>query len=229
MGRDWKAELRHMLGVPAQVENDANLEALGEATYGAGRASRSLVHIKLVGGLGGGVVLDRRLIRGADGFAGELAHMHVDDDGPLCACGGRGCLTGRANLRGIIRVIQPAFDEEMTLGKLASLCAAGDRATRTIFFDLGRLIGGSLGSACVLLNPETITIDGALGAIGEPVTDGVKEGVSRTAPGTVADTLRVLPGSLGETAHLFGALALAQQEQQPEMLWRAHAPVDASA
>jgi predicted NBD/HSP70 family sugar kinase len=228
MGPDWRAEVQRQLGVPAHVENDANLEALGEATYGAGQSSGGLVHIKLVGGLGAGVVLDRRLIRGAVGFAGELAHLHVDDDGPLCTCGGRGCLAGRADLCRIILLIQPAFDEEMTLDKTASLCAAGDRATRTIFFDLGRLIGRSLGSACLLLNPETMTIDGALGAVAEPVIDGVKEGVSRSAPGTVADTLRVIPGSLGEAAHLFGALALTHQ-QQHQIPWRTGSAAAVSA
>ncbi|MES4792503.1 MAG: hypothetical protein C4321_05505, partial [Chloroflexota bacterium] len=80
------------LGIPAFIENDASAAALGEFRYGAGRGTRHLLHATLGTGIGGGLVIDRRLYRGAQGLAGEIGHMVVDPSGPRCACGSRGCL-----------------------------------------------------------------------------------------------------------------------------------------
>ena len=209
LGESPGAALEDLLSVRVRVENDANLEALGEATFGAARGADITVHVKLVGGLGAGVVIGGELIRGSAGFAGELAHMHVDDNGPVCRCGNRGCLAGRVDLAELTRMKRPAFDKTMKLETVIAHCSHGDEPTLRMLQDLGRLIGEGLGGACVVLNPNVITIDGALGAAVEPLIDGVREGVSRTAPGAAADAVRIVAGSLGLNASLYGALALA--------------------
>lgn len=208
IGDDPGGALERLLSLPVRVENDANLEALGEATFGAARTSAISLHVMMVGGLGGGVVVHKQLIRGAVGFAGELAHMHLDDDGPMCACGGRGCLAGRADVHELVRLMQPAFDQQMTLEKVIALCADGDQPSWRALCDLGRVIGAVLGAACVLLNPDAITIDGALDAAVRPVIEGVRDGVVRNAPGPTAESVQIMAGSLGGNALLFGALAL---------------------
>lgn len=215
IGTDPGAELSRLLDMPVTVENDANLEALGESVYGAAKGADLSLYVKMVGGLGAGVVLNRRLIRGSVGFAGELAHMHVDDDGPMCACGGRGCLGDKASIYDLIRLMQPAFDETLTLEKLAALSAAMDQPTLRMLSDLGVLIGWTLGAACVLLNPGAIVIDGSLKSAATPIIDGITEGIARTAPGAAFDALTITPGTLGKTAALYGAITLVTAPQPP--------------
>ncbi|MCJ7510175.1 MAG: ROK family protein, partial [Dehalococcoidia bacterium] len=89
--------LEERLGVPARLENDANAAALGEHVYGAGRGCRHLIYMPLSTGIGGGLIIDGRLYRGATGVAGELGHMTIEPDGPLCGCGNRGCLEALAS------------------------------------------------------------------------------------------------------------------------------------
>jgi predicted NBD/HSP70 family sugar kinase len=215
IGTDPGAALGHLLSMPVTVENDANLEALGESVYGAAKGADLSLYVKMVGGLGAGVVMNRRLIRGAVGFAGELAHMHVDDEGPLCACGGRGCLGDKASIYDLVRLMQPAFDETLTLEKLAALSAARDQPTLRMLNDLGVLIGWTLGTACVLLNPAAIVIDGSLDGAVTPIIDGITEGIARTAPGAAFDALTITPGTLGRTAALFGAITLVTAPRLP--------------
>ena len=118
-------ELAGRLGVPTLVENDANLGALGESVFGAGRGVDSFVYVKLVRRVGAGVVVGGRLHRGATGFAGELGHVHVRDDGPLCACGGRGCLSGLLG-DALVQVVQPAYERSLSFRDVLDLAAGGD-------------------------------------------------------------------------------------------------------
>src|SRR5215213_351910 len=91
------ARLGEALGCPAVLENDANAAALGEFTFGAGRGSQHMIYLTVSTGIGGGLILDGCLYRGATGSAGELGHIVLDDDGPLCGCGARGCLEALAS------------------------------------------------------------------------------------------------------------------------------------
>ena len=86
------AEMEQRLGIPVQIENDANLGALAEQTWGAGRDCSNFAYIKAATGIGAGIVIDGRLLRGASGTAGEIGHTTLDESGPLCYCGNRGCL-----------------------------------------------------------------------------------------------------------------------------------------
>jgi predicted NBD/HSP70 family sugar kinase len=153
-------------------------------------------------------VIGRRLIRGAAGFAGELAHLRVEDNGPVCVCGSRGCLAQRADLYEIVRLMEPAFDRAMTLERVIALSADHDEPTRRLLSDLGRVICEGLGPACALLNPDAITIDGTLAAAAEPIIDGIRDGVARTAPAAAFESVTINVGALGSTAQLFGALSL---------------------
>jgi len=209
---DPSVALAEALGRPTFVENDANLAALGEAMHGAGRGLGGVIYVTMNPSIGAGIVLDGRLVRGASGFAGELAHVHVRDDGPLCACGGRGCLRTVADGGKLAELVQPAYQHEMRFRNVIELARAGETGVHRILNDHGRLVGGFLATACMLLNPEAIILDARMGASGPPVLAGIREMIDRDTPRAVSDAVRVVHGALGDRAELVGAAVLARQE-----------------
>jgi predicted NBD/HSP70 family sugar kinase len=198
--------------VPALHENDANLGALGEAAFGAGRGLDSLIFVKLGHNVGAGLVIDGRLRRGATGFAGELAHVQVRSEGgaALCGCGGRGCL---ATLVGpsLVEFVERAYEERLALSEVLALATERDPGIRRVFADLGRIIGRPLADLCTLLDPDAIVVDSTLGDAGEFVLGGIRESIDRHTAPVVADSLQVLPGQLGDEAEVLGGVALARQ------------------
>jgi predicted NBD/HSP70 family sugar kinase len=207
------APLGERLGVPMLVENDANLGALGEAVFGVGRGLDSFVYVMLGKGIGAGLVLGGRLHRGASGFAGELAHVQVreQEDGPLCFCGGRGCLA-RVTGPSVRDFVERAYAERLSVSEVFSLAADRDPGVRRLFADLGRTVGRPLADLCTMLDPAAVVLDGSLGAAGEPVMGGIREAIDRHAAPAVADSVRVLAGELGDRAELLGAVALVRQQ-----------------
>ncbi|MEV6967784.1 ROK family protein [Hamadaea sp. NPDC051192] len=200
-------------GTATVVENDANLGALGEHAFGAGQGLDSLVYLKLgPRSIGAGLIINGRLHRGANGFAGELAHIQIRDDGVLCACGGRGCLIDEIG-PGLTRVLAPAHPEPLTFETMLNLAAEGDVGLRRILGDVGRVIGRPLADLCTLLNPDAIVIDGSIGPAGTYLIDGLAEQVVRYAAPTTAAAVRIVPGALGSQADLLGAVALIRDEQ----------------
>jgi predicted NBD/HSP70 family sugar kinase len=206
------APLGERLGVPMLVENDANLGALGEAGFGVGRGLESFVYVMLGRGVGAGLVFGGRLHRGASGFAGELAHVQVreQEDGPLCVCGGRGCLA-RVVGPSLRDFVETAYAERLTVPEVFSLATDHEPGVRRLFADLGRTVGRPLADLCTMLDPAAVIVDGSLGAAGEPVMAGIREAIDRHAAPAVADSVRVLSGELGERAELLGAVALVRQ------------------
>jgi predicted NBD/HSP70 family sugar kinase len=210
---DSSIELGQRLGVPAWLENDANLGALGEADYGAGADMASFIYIKIVQGIGAGLILNGRLHRGANGLAGELAHIHVQDDGSVCSCGGRGCLMTVLNTVRFVDLIRAVHPGCANMADVLSLAADGDAGVCRLLRDLGRTIGRSLADFCVYVAPDGIVLDGLLKNAGAPVIDGIKEMLQLSAPPTIASQLRVVVGALGDQAELQGAAILARRNQ----------------
>lgn len=207
---DPAAELAERTGTRVLVENDANLGALGELTFGAGRGLSSLIYVMLgESSVGAGLVINGWLHRGATGFAGELAHIQIDDDGPLCSCGGRGCLIHAGSA--LLRSAQSAYDERLTYPRLLTLAAGGDPGLARLLGDFGRSVGRPLADACTMLNPEAIIVDSAAG---RHVVDGIREAVTRYAAPPAAQAVTVLAGSTGDRAELLGAVALTRHEAQ---------------
>ncbi|MET8117724.1 ROK family transcriptional regulator [Micromonospora sp. NPDC005189] len=200
------------LGIPTAAENYANLAALGEATAGAGRGMDDIIYIKLVEGVGAGLILGGRLHRGARGLAGELAHVQVLPDGRSCLCGSRGCLA--ATYGGFVESVgRSAYPEPLTFADMREFAAAGDVDTRRMMADLGRGFGRALADVCVMLSPEAIIVDGMLGAAAEPFLAGMRDAIDRRMPSVLAQSLQLLPGALGERADMLGAVALARTGQ----------------
>jgi predicted NBD/HSP70 family sugar kinase len=200
--------LSERLGVHVEVDNDANLGALAEASFGAGRGLKNIIYAMVGSGIGAGLVLDGRVHRGAAGLAGEIGHVQVRPDGAVCRCGNRGCLETIAGEGALRALLRPRLGREVTTADLLELVAAGDLGACRVVDDAGRAIGRVLADLCNALNPEAIVVGGQLSGLGEPLVGGIRASVDRYALPSAAKGVSVVVGELGERAEVVGALAL---------------------
>jgi len=200
-------ELRRRLEVPVSVDNDANLGALGELTFGAGRGATDMIYVKLTSGIGAGLILGGRLYRGWGGMAGELGHVLVEHEGAVCRCGNRGCLETAVSTPALLELLRRSHGE-LTVDDMLRLAHKGDLGCRRVIADAGRVLGRAAAMLLNVLNPERLVVGGDLAAAGDLLLDGVRESVRRTALPAVADGANVVAGVLGQRAEVLGALAL---------------------
>ncbi len=221
--------LREMLGAkfgaPVSVDNDANVAALGEYRFGAGRGCTSLLYITVSTGVGGGWILNGQPWRGADGMAGEIGHTVVDPQGPICLCGKRGCverlasgpymaqqardwLTVRPEQGRILQELVNGDLEKIT-GKLISQAAAqGDELAWEVLSTSAWALGVGIGNAANLVNPQRVVLGGGVTKSGERFWDVIRQTARKTAlPEVMID---IVPAELGDDAPLWGAVALAE-------------------
>ncbi|MFI0976553.1 ROK family protein [Streptomyces sp. NPDC021093] len=205
-------ELSARLGVPVYVDNDANLGALGELVWGAGRGVRDLAYIKVASGVGAGLVIDGRVYRGPGGTAGEIGHITLDESGPVCRCGNRGCLETFTAARYVLPLLMPGHGPDLTMERVVRLAREGDPGCRRVIADVGRHIGSGVANLCNLLNPSRVVLGGDLADSGELVLGPIRDSVARYAIPSAARQLSVEPGALGSRAEVLGALALVLSE-----------------
>lgn len=205
---DLPAALTDALGVPVVADNDANCAARAELLWGAARPYDDLVLLKLHAGVGGAVVLDRRVRPGRRGGAGEFGHVPVDPRGPLCRCGGRGCLEVYAGVPAVLTALAARPDAPSTPREVLEEAAAGDPASRRALREAGEAAGQVAAWLCNALNPQAIVLTGALAGAGELLAGPVRESVARTALPLNAD-VDVVIGTLGRDAGPLGAAGLA--------------------
>ena len=208
VGIDVRDQLSRALGLPVEVENDANLGALGEVFSGAGLGFADVVYVMLSAGVGAGLVLGGRLYRGSAGIAGELGHVRLADNGELCRCGQHGCLETVASTGAVLRVLRRPHGDTLTLADVLALSAAGDLGSRRVLNDAGRAVGRVLADVCNDLDPGAIVVGGELSAAGAPVLDGIRRAIQRHALPALASSIDVRLGALGERAALLGAIGL---------------------
>jgi predicted NBD/HSP70 family sugar kinase len=170
----------------------------------------NVVYLKINNaGFGAAIIANGALVRGARGYAGELAHLQVDADGPLCACGGRGCLTYRVRNR-VVESAQTGYDHPVTFGDLPKLAETGDAGAIRLMRDMGRELGGPLAHLCTLLDPDLLLIGGPLGPSAAHVVDGIRDVLTVSAPPAIADSLVVASSSLGLAAETLGSVEIAR-------------------
>jgi predicted NBD/HSP70 family sugar kinase/biotin operon repressor len=196
------------LGLAVWLANDANLGALAEATWGAGRGVSTLVYLKLSTGIGSGIVLDGRLFEGAGGTAGEIGHISLDQTGDICRCGSRGCLETFAGGAAITGMLSRSLGEELDFEAVLQRAAAGDPACRRALADAARQVGVATANLCNLVNPERIVVGGSVGHAGGALLDSLRESVGLRAIPSAAEDVQIVAGELGERAELLGAVAL---------------------
>lgn len=200
-------ELADRLRLPVLVDNDANLGALAERRWGAGRGYDELVYLKLHTGVGGSFTSNGMLIRGAAGGAGEVGHLVLDAAGPLCRCGNRGCLETFVGIATLMRSLEPAYGDRITLRDVITMAWQGDPGCIRVLSEAGATAGRAVGMLCNLLNPEIVIVGGALAGAGELLLGPLREAAARASlsPGGAAT---VQAGALGPQASALGAVAL---------------------
>ncbi|MBU2664223.1 ROK family protein [Actinoplanes bogorensis] len=198
-------------GFPILVENDANLAALGEQHHGGAATTGDFVYLKLTNReFGAAIVTNGRLVRGTHGYAGEIAHLQIDADGPLCACGGRGCLRSQVHSL-VVDTAQAAYEHAVTFAGLAGLAATGNAGAARILHDIGRTIGRPLAQLCTFLDPATVIVDDTIGAAAEPIAAGLRSAFTTHAPPAIAAHVPVAVSTLGPSAERQGALELTRE------------------
>ncbi len=209
LGLRIASEMEGRLGLPVEIENDANCGALAELTWGAGRDCSNFAYIKAASGIGAGLVVDGRLLRGASGTAGEIGHTTLDESGALCYCGNRGCLETVASGPAILQLVGQAQSGMLTLDRVIELAAQGDVRCRRAVSDAGREIGVAVAGLCNLINPERIIVGGLLSRAGEVLLEPMRESIQRHAVKAAAEKVDVVQAVFVERAELLGSLALA--------------------
>ncbi|MGY0235616.1 ROK family protein [Longispora urticae] len=195
-------------GLPVRVDNDANVAALAEYVWGAGRDCADLVYVKVATGIGAGIILNGRLYRGTDGTAGELGHVTLDVNGPVCRCGNRGCVELWAGGRALLDQARVTLPDLGGLTDLVAQAAAGDPGCRRLLLDAGRYLGYALGGLSNLVNPGRIVVGGELG-VSELLLEPLRRGLAETAMAAAVEAVEVVPAQLGARAAALGGLALA--------------------
>ncbi|QPP10449.1 ROK family transcriptional regulator [Streptomyces bathyalis] len=226
-GTHPREELASRLGVPVHVDNDANLGALGEQVWGNGRGATDLAYIKVASGVGAGLVINGQIYRGPGGTAGEIGHITLDESGPVCRCGNRGCLETFTAARYVLPLLHSSHGTDLTMARVVQLAREGDPGCRRVVGDLGRHIGSGVANLCNLLNPSRVVLGGDLAEAGDVVLGPVRDSVARYAIPSAARQLTVVPGTLGGRAEVLGALALVLSEMGDATLLEPSAAVPA--
>lgn len=180
---------RH-LRLPVAVDNDANLAALAEWTWGVGRGCNDFLHITSSAGIGGGLVINGRIYHGGTGLAGEIGHMVIEEAGELCFCGSRGCLTSFATEKAILHALGRGRKPRASLGEVIDGAQQGDAACQRVLSEAGLHLGKALAIVVRVIGPSVIAIGGTLGKAGDIVLDGLRssaEVINLRAIGTAPD------------------------------------------
>ncbi|MFT4188450.1 MAG: ROK family protein [Aeromicrobium sp.] len=204
------AQVEELVGAPVVVENDANAAAWGEYRFGAGAGSRHVLMVTVGTGVGGGVVLDGQLRRGAHGVAAEVGHVRFERDGLLCGCGQRGCLEQYASGTALVRRAREAGLVDLDGPEITRRALVGDRTARRVLADLGADLGEGLASLVAVLDPDVVVVGGGVAAAGDHLLDAVRLSLARHLTGGEERPGPVVRAALlGNDAGLVGAADLA--------------------
>ena len=208
--------------IPTRLDNDVRCAALGELNFGAGKGCENLICITVGTGIGSGIVLNGKLVRGASNAAGEIGHIKMDmTGGPLCGCGDYGCFEAYASGPAIVTMAKEyisggksakykemATDGIITPYIVAQAALQGDAVSIQIFKQMGKIIGTGLSSVINLLNPEKIIIGGGVADAGEILLDPIRKTILDRAMPIQASAVQIVPAQLANTAGVIGASLL---------------------
>jgi glucokinase len=215
------AYLEDYFHVPVALDNDANLAALGEWKFGAGQGYHHLVYVTISTGVGGGVIIEDRLLHGRRGMAAELGHITVDPAGPLCGCGQRGHLEALASGTAIARAAREAIQrgeptslpagETITARHVAEAATRGDALSLRIINQAAAYLGCALADFLHIFNPTILILGGGVSRSGPVFMDPVRKALQQHALSpNYLEGLTLTMAAHGDEAGLIGALALAQ-------------------
>jgi glucokinase len=227
-GVRFQALLSERLGLPVAIDNDANCAMLAEWRHGAARGATDALMLTLGTGIGGGIVCNGGIVRGASGGAAEIGHMVLDLQGPPCApdCPGHGhfewyasgAAIGRAGQRAAVEQPRSALGREAAAGReitgalVTELAHDGDEVARAVLAEQGRLLGFGLATLVNVFNPEVIVIGGGAIGAGDLLLDPAREVVATEALPGLRDVVRIIQPRFGAEAGMLGAATLAFEE-----------------
>lgn len=209
--------------IPVKVDNDVRCAALAELNYGAGKGAKNLVCITVGTGIGSGLIVNGKLVRGASNAAGEIGHIKLQmENGPLCGCGDYGCLEAFASGPAIVAMAEEYIKggkstkyrelakTEITPYVVAEAAKQGDVVAKKIFEIMGNYIGIGLASVVNLLNPEKIVIGGGVADAGDLLFNPIKETLKKRTMPIQGSAVKVVHAELGNTAGVIGASLLIE-------------------
>jgi glucokinase len=228
-GVDLDHELTKLIGLPVVIENDANAAAWGEAKFGAGQNQNHMMMLTVGTGIGGGIVVNGQLYRGAFGIAAEFGHVRVVPEGHLCGCGARGCFEQYASGNALLRHAREAINASPEVarnllsrgdGTVAGLTGQaiteaardGDPVALAAFNTTGQWLGAGIASLCVLLDPACVVIGGGVIDAGEILLKPTRESLERNMPFAGKHPYpEIVAAKLGNEAGLVGVADLARR------------------
>lgn len=217
-GYPIRTHLEELWQVPVSIGNDAELGALGEWAYGAGRGESNLAYIKVGTGVGAGLLLDGRIYRGTTGCAGEIGHITIQENGPLCTCGNHGCLEAMAGGQAIARKAQEAIKagrrtqlsmitpEKILAVDVAAAAQRGDLLAQQIITEAGTYLGIAIASLVNLINPSMVVIGGGVSQLGDLLLEPIRKTVMDRSLHSAAKVVRITSAVLGRRASSMGAV-----------------------
>ncbi len=225
---EWKAVpvrqfFEKALALPVRVENDANATALAEWRFGAGQGTRNFVFLTMGTGIGGGIIMDGRLARGANDLAGEIGHQTILMNGPLCGCGKHGCLEALASGPAIARLARESVRygrhkrvlalaggrlPDITAHHVIEAAKEGDAFALQILEEAGTYMGVGIANVMQILNPECIALGTIAVHAGDLIMKPIQAAVEEFAWKRVRDVCRIVPAALGDRAQDLAAVAL---------------------
>jgi len=200
--------LEQRLGIPVYVDNDVNLGALAEVRLGAGRGRRDVVYLRVSYGVGGGLIIGGDVFHGRSGIAGEIGHMIMADDGPLCRCGNRGCLEAFIGGGVLLAELQPTHGH-LTMRDMVTRAEEGDPDCRRVIADAGAYLGRAAANVCNLFDPELVVVGGQLAEAGALLLDPLRAVLAERVLPSTAGPVDVVEAELGAAAEVRGALSVA--------------------
>lgn len=216
-----RKHLEELWHVPVSLGNDAELGALGEWAYGAGRAEANLAYIKVGTGVGAGLLLDGQVYRGTTGSAGEIGHITIQENGPLCTCGNYGCLEAMAGGLAIARKAREAIEagkrtelsaipqKKILAVNVAAAAQRGDLVAQQIITEAGSHLGIAIASLVNLFNPGMVVIGGGVSQLGDLLLEPIRKTVMERSLHSAAEAVRITSAVLGRRASSMGAVVKA--------------------
>lgn len=201
---------RTWFGCLVHVDNDANFGALAEHRVGAAQDEDDVVYVKVSSGVGAGLIVDGQIFHGARGSAGEIGHLTLDEGGPLCRCGSRGCLEVYASTGPTLQMMRDQLPGA-TIDDVVAAAKLGNMSARRLVEDAGLHLGWGLATVVNLLNPGVVVVGGEMARAGDLLLDAARLGLRRHVLADAAAT-PIVASTLGERASLVGAVLQAAEQ-----------------
>lgn len=214
--------LTNKYDLPVALNNDANLAALGEWSFGAGKGFSDLIYLTISTGIGGGIILNDRLFMGSSGFAGEIGHITLLHNGPLCSCGKTGHLEAIASGPSIVRWVKSKLEDEslkehfpdgeLTARHISDAAEEGNQLAIAAYERAGKYIGLAIANLLHIFDIPTFIIGGGVSKAGDLLFSPIRQSVEDSVISDIyLEGLKILPAALGDDSGIKGALVLSRE------------------